>query len=172
MKTLKNNWTLARHKWWQSLSFGLLWGFFLAAHSFVSLYLLGWQNFNSIGKFSLLVLAGPIMGGAAGWFAAPLLGAPRIAQKRLATAMVLILLFTIGTTALLFALQYRIYYAQWHMATLSIGWIFQFVFTTASAMYLFAVQGLRTMLPLGPLALLVAAWIFMKSVRAETVHGK
>ncbi|TDH39479.1 hypothetical protein E2A64_08170 [Pseudohoeflea suaedae] len=70
---------------------------------------------------------------------------------------------TVIVTAGLFALQYRIYYAQWHSEFLSKIWIFQFVFTTAAAVYQFAVMGLRLYLPLGAVVLFLTALIIARN---------
>ncbi len=157
-----SNLALARKGLLQSFLFGLIWAIFLALHTIVKLYWLGWQNFASIQNFALLIFFGALIGGAVGWLVAIWLSAHRLPAKRFATSLVSILLFTVGTTALIFALQYRIYYSQWHMPVFSIGWFFQLLFTGLSALYLFAVQGLRILLPLAPLGLLIAAAIFVK----------
>lgn len=60
---------------------------------------------------------------------------------------------TIGATAFLFGLQYRLYYAAWHETPFSVGWIFQFVFTMGAAVYQFLALGVRAYLPLGLVAL-------------------
>ena len=52
-------------------------------------------------------------------------------------------------TAFLFALDYRVFYARWHAPTGSLIWMFQFAFTSASAVYQFGVLGSRLFLPLG-----------------------
>lgn len=66
---------------------------------------------------------------------------------------------TIAITSTTFALIYRSYYVQWHDTALTKLWLIQLVFTTASALYQFAVIGLRLYLPIGPLFLLAAALI-------------
>ncbi len=160
---LRQNLRVAKKHWRQALAFGFIWAAFLSIHSFTNLYLHGWQNLGSIARFSFLVFVGTSLGGIFGWLCAIVLSSHRIPPKCYAVGFVVILITTIGLTAGLFALQYRLYYAQWHSTFFSIGWFFQFAFTTASALYLFAVQGLRTLLPFGPFALAVAAWMFMKS---------
>ncbi len=153
---------LARKGLLQSFLFGIFWAIFLTLHTIAKLYWLGWQNFTSIQNFALLIFFGAFIGGAIGWVIAIWLSAHRLPAKRFATSLVSILLFTIGTTALIFVLQYRIYYSQWHMPAFSIGWFFQLLFTGLSALYLFAVQGLRILLPVAPFGLLIAAAIFVK----------
>ena len=46
-------------------------------------------------------------------------------------------------TAFLFAMDYRLFYSRWHAPFGTIVWAFQFVFTSASAVYQFAVLGMR-----------------------------
>ena len=142
--------------------FGLLWGGFLALHTAVNLYLAGWQEASAIWQLALLMLIGTAIGGAFGWLLSICFSAHRASPKRFAASFVLILIFTIGITALLFALQYRLYYSQWHMPVFSIGWFFQLFFTGLSALYLFAVQGLRLLLPVAPIGLIIAAITFTK----------
>lgn len=159
---LKRNFPLARGHWRQALLFGLVWAGLLSAHAFAKLLWLGWQDTTSITQMSLLIFVGNLLGGTLAWMTAITIGAHRISPKRFAVAMVIILVVSIGTSAFLFAMQYRLYYSQWHMSMFSIGWFFQLVFTGASALYLFAVQGLRLLLPLGPLFLAIAALAFVK----------
>lgn len=64
---------------------------------------------------------------------------------------------TLGITALIFSQIYRLYYAQWHDPAFSVPWAYQFVFTTLSAFYQFAVIGTRLYLPVGIFALVCAA---------------
>lgn len=168
---IKKNWTLARRDWRQTLLFGLIWAIFMAVHTLGSLYGQGWQDITSIAKLTLLIFIGALIGGMLGWFLATLLGAHRIAPKRFAVACVFILLATVGVMASLFALQYRQYFSQWHMSTFSIGWFYQLVFTGASALYLFAVQGLRLLLPFGPVALVLASLYFAKTTSRDNSSG-
>jgi hypothetical protein len=69
---------------------------------------------------------------------------------------------TLLATAAIFALQYRVYYAQWHEAFGTRIWIFQFIFTFFSAVYQFAVFGSRHYLPLGPVLLVLFSLWFAR----------
>jgi hypothetical protein len=80
--------------------------------------------------------------------------------QRFALAFVGLSLVTIGLTALIFALHFRAYFAEWHDDHLSVRLIFETVFTLLSAVYQFLVLGLRLYIPLGLVALLVASWSF------------
>jgi len=148
--------------WRQVILFGLVWAAFLTIHTISKLFWDGWQDHQSILYLAFLIFTGTFIGGCIGWFTSIWFSAHRIGPKRFATTFVLILLFTIGVTAGLFALQYRIYYSQWHMSAFSIGWFYQVIFTGLSALYLFAVQGLRLLLPFSPLGLFIATAIFVK----------
>jgi hypothetical protein len=69
---------------------------------------------------------------------------------------------TIGLTALAYAIQYRLYYSEWHDDPFTIRWIFEVGFTTLAAMYQFAVMGMSLFLPLGLVALLAAGLWFAR----------
>lgn len=158
----RSNFKLALVHWRQSTLFAIIWAVFLALHTIVNLWLSGWQSFSSIANLAMLIFVGSFIGGALGWLCTIWVAARLVAPKRFAAAMVLVLLGTVGITAGLFALQYRLYYSQWHMPAFTIGWFFQFAFTSLSAVYLFAVQGLRLLLPFSPLGLFIAATAFVR----------
>ena len=85
---------------------------------------------------------------------------PDARKTRFAAAFLLLSCGTFGATALLFALQYRMFYAQWHAPFGTVIWAFQFVFTSASAVYQFTALGSRHYFPFG-VALLVAASLWL-----------
>lgn len=104
------------------------------------------------------------LGGFFGWCVAELVGhvLKRFVRARwlfLTVAIIALVAATIFVTAGLFALEYRSFYAQWHAEPLSRIWLLQFVFTSASAYYQFAVMALRLYLPLGPILLAAATWL-------------
>ena len=74
-----------------------------------------------------------------------------------ATSFVLLGGGTIVFTALIFAFDFWLYFAQWHGQTFSKLWANQLIFTFASAIYQFLVSGLRLYLPFGLMALAVAS---------------
>jgi hypothetical protein len=80
--------------------------------------------------------------------------------QRFALSFLTLMLLTIGFSAFIFALQFRIYYAQWHDDEYSRRFMFETVFTILSAVYQFLVLALRLYLPFGLLALLGASWGF------------
>jgi len=78
------------------------------------------------------------------------------------------LALSIGTaamTAFLFAMDYRWFYARWHAPFGSLIWIFQFLFTGASAVYQFAVLGFTLFLPFGLLCLIAASAYLVRHMR-------
>lgn len=80
--------------------------------------------------------------------------------QRFAISFIIFSLFTIGFTALIFALHFRTYFAQWHDDTFSTRLVFETVFTILSAVYQFFVLALRLYLPFGLIVLLGASWGF------------
>ncbi|WP_309086543.1 hypothetical protein [Chelativorans sp.] len=74
-------------------------------------------------------------------------------------------LATVGVTALLFAVDYRAYYAASHAHTLSYVWMLQLIGTTLNASYQFAVIGLRLYFPIGLIGLFAASFWFAARTR-------
>lgn len=138
----------------------LVWGSAMGLSALAALYLR-----NRLETFNLsLIITIYFAGGALAWpltlFLARLIASSRTAEARFATAFLALSLCTVSVTALLFAIQYRIFYAQWHSSFGTLTWFFQLVFTTAGAFYQFAVMGLRLFLPFGLAALLaMALWL-------------
>ncbi|MNY76595.1 hypothetical protein D3C86_2162310 [compost metagenome] len=61
---------------------------------------------------------------------------------------------------MLFALDYRAFYARWHADAGTRAWLYQFAFTSLVAFYQFLVLGIRLYLPVGGAALLAASlWL-------------
>ncbi len=105
-------------------------------------------------------------GGVIAWpfalFAVRLTVPDRSAEVVFGAALVFLSVSTISVTAGIFAILYRAYYAQWHGDPFTWLWVIQFVFTTASALYQFAVIGLRLYLPVGFIFLLLAAFLLAR----------
>jgi len=87
----------------------------------------------------------------------------RAREAAFAAAFLSLTAFTIGMTAIAFAVIYRNFYAQWHGDPFTKLWLAQLVFTTASALYQFAVQGVRLYLPLGLVFLFAASYLLARS---------
>lgn len=133
----------------------------------LSAWLALWWRENDATFHLRSILALYASGGLAAWplslFAARYAARNRSIETRFAAFLFCLAAGTIGTTAFLFALDYRIFYSQWHAMTGTRTWLFQFVFTSLSAFYQFLVLGLRLYLPLGALALALASLLLARS---------
>nr|WP_286157210.1 hypothetical protein [Sinorhizobium sp. RAC02] len=103
-------------------------------------------------------------GGVLAWIVvlpmARLLTRRRSAETRFAAHFALLSLGTVVATAFLFAMDYRLFYAQWHQPFGTRIWAYQFVFTSAGAVYQFLVMGLRLYLPVGlPILAGASLWL-------------
>ncbi len=155
---------MTERRWLPSVGvwfFGSLgWGLAMAASFLLSIHVFG----RATGSHDLGLTAVYAGGGLLGWIVAlPLihiLTKGRQPQTVLAGWLALLGIVTIGATAGVYALQYRSFYAHWHAPFPSRVWVYQLIFTTAAALYQFAVLGLRHLLPAG-FALLIALSILM-----------
>lgn len=89
----------------------------------------------------------------------------RSAETRFAAFFVTLAGGTILMTAFLFAMDYRVFYAQWHAPFGTLTWFFQLGFTGASAVYQFSVLGLPLFLPFGLICLLGTSFALAKRIR-------
>jgi hypothetical protein len=89
----------------------------------------------------------------------------RSRPMRIILVIILLAGATIGITALIYALDYRAFYAKWHSEAFSRIWFFEQAFTILGAFYQFAVLGIRFYLPLAPLILILASSILLRSTR-------
>lgn len=136
------------------------WGLAMAGCALVSLALQErWQTFH-LQKLLLLYFSGGLLAWLLALPLARFFTRRRAAETRFAAHFVLLGLGTVAVTAALFALQYRVFYAQWHQPFGTRIWIYQFVFTFAGALYQFAVMGLSLYLPAGlPLLAGASLWL-------------
>ncbi|QRM56942.1 hypothetical protein F3Y30_14670 [Sinorhizobium sp. BG8] len=144
---------------WQ-LGCSIAWGALMVFSALASLYLRnGLQTFHLAAL--MLVFFG---GGALAWPVVVLLARKLVRYRRLETrfaaCFVLLSIGTIGMTALLFALNYRYFYAQWHEPFGTRIWLYQFIATSLGAAYQFAVMGMSLYLPVG-LPILAAASLWL-----------
>ena len=144
---------------------GLLWGALMALSGLVSLYsataLIGF-NVKSV---ILLYFAGGLIGWFAGLPFASFAAHGHRPETRFCAFFLFLSVATVAITAFFFALDYRLYYAQWHAPFATRTWLFQFVFTTLGAAYQFAVIGMRHYFPLGLTALVIASFYLARRVR-------
>ncbi|NBN63591.1 hypothetical protein [Pannonibacter tanglangensis] len=121
-----------------------------------------------IGLFAVGGLAGAIVG----WpLALWLSDWRRVPSARFAALFLCLGLATVGATSLLYFLQFRAYYAQWHQPMLSVGWVIETLVTGLNAAYLFAIDGLRILLPAGLPLLVGAAVVFVRRRQREDQEG-
>ena len=143
----------------------LAWGLAMATSFQLSVHLFGRATSSHDLALTLIYAAGGLLG----WLVAlPLIhwvrkrGGP---QTVLAAWLLLLGVVTVGAIAGIYALQYRTFYAHWHAPFPSRIWVYQQIFTTASALYQFAVLGLRHLLPTGLAMLLVLSMVMARRSR-------
>jgi hypothetical protein len=118
---------------------------------------------------TLQILITFFLGGILGWL--PGVAMARLIafeQTRIVAQVATIICLAVSTliiTALIFALQYRVFYAQWHEPAFSRIWFFQQLFTSLGAAYQFAVLGTRLCLPAAPVFLLAASYALCRRMR-------
>jgi hypothetical protein len=125
----------------------------------------GWETPEKIAAVAVLYAVGAAIAFPLALFVARFIAHGRSAEAAFAAMFLALALSTVGVTALIFALDYRSYYSEWHEDFGTITWIFQFVFTTAGAVVQFAVLGVRLFFPAGFVALFVASLWFARSTR-------
>ncbi len=143
----------------------LAWALAMAASFQLSVHLFGRATSSHDLALTLIYAAGGLLG----WLIAlPLIhlvekrGGP---QTALAAWLLLLGVITVGAISGIYAVQYRTFYAHWHAPFPSRIWVYQQIFTTASALYQFAVLGLRHLLPTGLATLLVLSMVMARRNR-------
>ncbi|WP_367714908.1 hypothetical protein AB2N04_13235 [Nitratireductor sp. GISD-1A_MAKvit] len=138
-----------------------LWGGVMGANAVILLSRqLEWQAEPRALLLGALFALGGALAFPAGHFMQALVARNARAETRFSAAFLAFAIATLAITAALYAMQYRLYYAQWHGAFLSPSWIIHFVFTTAGALYQFAVLGLRIYFPWGLAALFALSLVY------------
>lgn len=141
------------------------WGLAMAMSFLASVSVFGRDMGSHTGALTVLYAGGAFLG----WLIAlPLIhfvSRNRAPSVVLSAYLVILGLATLAATAGLFALHYRIFYAHWHAPAFTRVWIYQQVFTSASAVYQFAVTGLRHFLPVGLLLLLGLSLVMARRSR-------
>ncbi|KQS72919.1 hypothetical protein ASG39_04105 [Rhizobium sp. Leaf371] len=137
-----------------------VWGMLMALCAFTALFLQGRVGTGQIAAILLLFFAGGMLAFPITVFLAQGLALGRRAETRFAGSFLCLTLSTIVVTAILFALQYRLFFARWHAPFATRIWFYQFAFTGAGAIYQFIVMGIRLYMPLGLPALLgMSLWL-------------
>lgn len=142
----------------------LCWG---AAMGLVAVTKLAWMRWfepDRLAYISLFFVLGGLIAFVPGIYLGRLLSRGRRDAGFAATFLALST-STIGATAILVGLEYRDYYAHWHETAFSVVWVFQFIFTVASAVYQFLVLGTRIYFPVGLVLLAAASFWNVRSMR-------
>lgn len=130
--------------------------------AWLDLWRLGWESgeriYDVVALFFLCgLVAFPVAIGLSSWLARGW-----AVERRFAVAVLALSVATIGLTALIYAIQYRLYYSQWHDHPFTVRWVFEVGFTTLAAMYQFAATGMRHYFPIGFVALTMASVWFAR----------
>ncbi|APG84536.1 hypothetical protein [Sinorhizobium americanum] len=133
------------------------WGLAMAFSAWYALWLREHDATFHLQSILLLYALGGLVAWPLSLFGGRCMAEGRSIETRFAAYLLCLIAGTIGLTGLLFALDYRLFYSQWHATTGSRIWFYQALFTSASAFYQFLVLGIRLYLPLGALALVLAS---------------
>lgn len=157
---LRDRLCAARIGWREGISGALGWGSAMAISAQASL----WISVAALTSHYWTLTALVFVGAACAWPLSlvlfRLIAFRRPRGAAFATAFLCLTIVTIGVTSAMFAVIYRQFYAQWHGDPFTKLWLVQLAFTVASALYQFAVQGIRLYLPLGVIFLgLTSYWL-------------
>ncbi|MDF1607476.1 hypothetical protein PZ897_04740 [Hoeflea sp. YIM 152468] len=155
---LRDRLCAARIGWREGISGALGWGAAMAISAQASLWLSMAALTSHYWSLTALVFAGAACAWPLSLALFRFIAFRRRREAAFAVAFLCLTLFTIGLTSAMFAVIYRAFYAQWHGDPFTKLWLAQFVFTVASALYQFAVQGVRLYLPLGVVFLGLASY--------------
>lgn len=133
------------------------WGVAMAGSALSALYLRNGFLTSHLTALTLVYLFGGILAWLVMVPFANRVAGHRPPSARFAAFFLALSLGTVAMTAFLFAMDYRWFYARWHAPFGSLVWIFQLLFTGASAVYQFAVLGLTLFLPFGLFFLIAAS---------------
>lgn len=137
----------------------------MGASALFNLLMDGWLTPGRIRYLSLLLAAGGVLAFPVAFFFARLLSTGRSTEAAFSVAFLCLLVCTIACGSGLYALQYRLYYSEWHAPALSITWGLELIFTLAAALYQYAVLGVRLYFPIGFVALFAASIWFARQPR-------
>lgn len=143
-----------------------LWGGAMAFSAWCGLWLRERALTFHLSELLLIFGFGALLAWAPSLFLARLAALGRRPETRFAAYFFFLSLGTVAMTAMLYALDYRQFYAQWHAPAGTRTWFFQLAFTSLIAFYQFLVMGLRLYLPLGG-AILVGVSLWLASERTS-----
>lgn len=137
-----------------------VWGLAMSLCALASLFLYGRAGTGHSVSVLTLYFFGGMLAFPISVFLSRALAFGRRAETRFAGTFLCLTLLTIGMTAFLFAMQYRLFFARWHAPFATRIWFYQFAFTSAGAVYQFIVMGVRLYMPIGLPALLgMSLWL-------------
>ena len=142
-----------------------LWGAQMLVSAMAGLYLRNRMETSHVLDLALLYFGGGLLSWPFNLIAGRYFALRREMETRFAAFFLAMTTGTILMTAFLFAMDYRIFYSRWHSPLGSVIWMFQFVFTGASAVYQFLVLGLGLFLPVGLVCLLATSYALAKRMR-------
>lgn len=143
----------------------ICWGAAMSASALATLYLRNGLLTSHLTALTLVYFFGGMLAWPIGVPLARQFAGHRPPSARFAVFFLVLLLGTATMTAFLFAMDYRWFYARWHASFGSLVWVFQLLFTGASAVYQFAVLGLSLFLPFGLLCLTVVSAYLARQMR-------
>lgn len=145
---------------WRDVVYGAIgWGAAMAISAQASLWLSVAALTSHYWSLTAIAFAGAALAWPFSLVAFRFIAFRRAREAAFAAAFICLTVFTIVATSAIFAVIYRTYYAQWHGDPFTKIWLYQLFFTTASALYQFAVLGIRLYLPLGVMFLFGASWL-------------
>lgn len=143
----------------------VLWGGAMAASCWIGLYLRNRGETDHFWQIIFLYFAGAFIAFMPAFVLARFLSFTKPATARFCAYALSLCLVTYAVTAFIFAMQYRIFYAQWHEPFLSKIWFFQQLFTLIGATYQFTIIGLWFYFPIGILSLFITSFILSLRMR-------
>lgn len=143
----------------------LLSGVGTLASAWAGLAAQGWTDadrlFSALWPYGI----GGVLAGFAGGIALRYLLRESSGGRRFALALAVQAIIGVGTIMLLFAMQYRLYFAQWHSDAFTITWAFQTFFTTIGSFYLFFATGLVLLAPWAILSWIAASALLARPLK-------
>ncbi|WP_394689155.1 hypothetical protein [Hoeflea sp.] len=164
---LRDRMHAARIGWRETLLGAIGWGAAMALSAQASLWLSNAAITSHYWSLTALFFAGATLAWPLSLSAFRFIAFGRGREPAFAAAVLCLILFTIGMTAVLFAIIYRNFYAQWHGDPFTKLWLIQLAFTSASALYQFAVVGLRLYMPLGVALLFATALLLARGITVK-----
>ena len=145
----------------KSLAFGFIWTLILLRGVLTPLQIKGHRTVEDLGLIAAICTTSALLAVLGTRYAGSRWLAHHPPASRFAATLIALSLATIGLMAGLFGLHFRLYFAQWHEPFLSPAWFFQFAFTVAYSVYLFAANILHQLVtPLNLILLIACSWWF------------